>query len=112
MRSRPGSAAAIQADLLPQPDRAIDELEHASIALAGLAAAIDNVIVRPREGMVTWIEMRGEQAELHEAPIDVSVPLGESVFDPAESVILTSATLSVGGELRFHSPSRRHRSHG
>ncbi|MGA8635666.1 MAG: helicase C-terminal domain-containing protein, partial [Candidatus Dormiibacterota bacterium] len=96
-----GSPAGVQADLLPQPDRAEDELEHAAVALAGLAAAVDHVIIRPREGMVAWIEMRGEQAELHEAPVDVSVPLAETVFDPAESVILTSATLSVGGSFDF-----------
>jgi Rad3-related DNA helicase/DNA polymerase III epsilon subunit-like protein len=96
-----GLGGAIQTDLLPQPDRAVDEVEHASMALAGLAAAIDNVVVRPRSGMVTWIEMRGEQAELHEAPVDVSIPLAESVFDPAEAVILTSATLSVGGGFDF-----------
>ena len=96
-----GSPAGMQAELLPQPDRAEDELEHAAVALAGVASAIDHVIVRPRDGMVAWIEMRGEQAELHEAPVDVSVPLAETVFDPAESVILTSATLSVGGSFDF-----------
>ncbi len=96
-----GMAGAVQADLLPQPDRAGDELEYASIALAGLAAAIDHVLCRPRPGMVAWIEMRAEQAELHEAPIDVSGPLAEAVFDPAESVVLTSATLSVAGTFEF-----------
>jgi len=96
-----GVEGAVQADLLPQPDRAGDELEHAAIALAGLAAAIDHVLCRPRPGMVAWIEMRGEQAELHEAPIDVSGPLAEAVFDPAESVVLTSATLSVAGSFDF-----------
>ena len=96
-----GVAGAVQADLLPQPDRAGDELEYASIALAGLAAAIDHVLCRPRPGMVAWIEMRAEQAELHEAPIDVSGPLAEAVFDPAESVVLTSATLSVAGTFEF-----------
>ncbi len=103
---RAGSALAsasggVQIELLPQPDRAGDELEHAAAALAGLAAAIDYVIVRPRAGTVAWIEMRREQAELHEAPIDVSIPLAESVFDPAESVVLTSATLSVAGGFDF-----------
>ena len=98
LASAPGG---VQTELLPQPDRAGDELEHASEALAGLAAAIDHVIVRPRAGTVAWIEMRREQAELHEAPIDVSIPLAESVFDPAESVVLTSATLSVAGGFDF-----------
>jgi Rad3-related DNA helicase len=91
----------MQTALLPQPDRADDELEYAAIALAGIADAIDHVVVSRREGMVSWIEMRGEQAELHEAPVDVSGPLAESVFDPAESVVLTSATLSVAGGFDF-----------
>ena len=95
------AAGAIQADLLPQPDRAGDELEHASVALNALAAAIDHVLCRPRAGMVAWIETRGEQAELHEAPIDVSGPLAEAIFDPAESVVLTSATMSVAGGFDF-----------
>ncbi len=51
--------------------------------------------------MVSWIEMRGEQAELHEAPVDVSIPLAETVFEPTEAVILTSATLSVAGGFDF-----------
>jgi Rad3-related DNA helicase/DNA polymerase III epsilon subunit-like protein len=95
------AAGAIQADLLPQPDRAVDELEHASVALNALAAAVDHVLCRPRAGMVAWIEMRGEQAELHEAPIDVSGPLAETIFDPMESVVLTSATMSVAGSFDF-----------
>jgi ATP-dependent DNA helicase DinG len=96
-----GAAGTIQAELLPQPDRAGDELEHAAAALTGLAAAIDHVLCRPRAGTVAWIEMRGEQAELHEAPIDVAGPLAETIFDPAESVVLTSATLSVAGGFDF-----------
>ena len=95
------TAEGIQTSLLPQPDRAEDELEHAAMALTGLAAAIDHAIVSRREGMVSWIEMRGEQAELHEAPVDVSIPLAETVFDPAKSVVLTSATLSVAGGFDF-----------
>jgi predicted DnaQ family exonuclease/DinG family helicase len=96
-----GHAGAIQADLLPQPDRVGDELEHTAVALTGLAIAIDHVLCRPQAGTVAWIEMRGEQAELHEAPIDVSGPLAETIFDPAESVVLTSATLSVAGGFDF-----------
>ena len=96
-----GMANAVQTQFLPQPEHAGDELEHAAAALAGLAAAIDHVLCRPRPGMVAWIEMRGEQAELHEAPIDVSGPLADTVFEPAESVVLTSATLEVAGGFDF-----------
>jgi Rad3-related DNA helicase/DNA polymerase III epsilon subunit-like protein len=95
------TTGGLQTSLLPQPDRGEDELEHAAMALSGLAAAIDHVIVSRRDGMVSWIEMRGEQAELHEAPVDVSIPLAETVFDPADSVVLTSATLSVAGGFDF-----------
>ncbi|MGA8636011.1 MAG: exonuclease domain-containing protein, partial [Candidatus Dormiibacterota bacterium] len=40
-----GAPAGLQTELLPQPDRADDELEHAAESLAGIAAAIDHVIV-------------------------------------------------------------------
>jgi Rad3-related DNA helicase len=45
--------------------------------------------------------MRAEQAELHEAPIDVADQLRRTVFDRVESAVLTSATLSVAGSFDY-----------
>jgi predicted DnaQ family exonuclease/DinG family helicase len=81
--------------------RGDDELQLAALALTGLAAAVDRVISRPLHGRVAWLELRAEQAELHDAPTDVAEPLRERVFDPADATILTSATLAVGGSFDF-----------
>jgi len=93
--------ATVQAELLPQPERADDELALAAIALRELAGAIERIVCDPRENHVTWLEMRAEQAELHEAPVSVSGPLREHVFDRTDATVLTSATLSVGGSFDF-----------
>lgn len=92
---------SLQAELLPQPDRAEDEAVMAALALSDLADAIEHVVCRPREGYVTWLELRAEQAELHEAPISVAEPLSRGVYARCDSTILTSATLTVGGSFEF-----------
>jgi len=50
---------------------------------------------------VYWIERRGRGRFLQATPIDVSPILAEKLFERLETAILTSATLSVGGEFSF-----------
>ena len=50
---------------------------------------------------VYWIERRGRGTFLQATPIDVSQLLDEKLFDAVDSVILTSATLAVGGAFEF-----------
>ena len=90
-----------QDTLFPQPERVDDELALAATALLDAAAVIERVLIAPREEHVAWLEMRAEQAELHEAPIDVAEQLRRSVFDRVESTVLTSATLAVGGSFDY-----------
>ncbi len=87
--------------LFPQPDRQDDELALAATALLDAAAVVERVVVAPRAEHVAWLELRAEQAELHEAPVDVSEQLRRSVFDRVESTVLTSATLAVGGSFDY-----------
>lgn len=65
---------------------------------AGILASLGNA----PENWVEWIEVSGpvdrRQVSLRRAPIDVSGILRDRLFEPKESVILTSATLSVGGD--------------
>jgi Rad3-related DNA helicase/DNA polymerase III epsilon subunit-like protein len=97
----PDLAGSVQADLLPQPDRADQERLLAAAALDELAAAVERVVLSPRAGHVAWLGLRAEQGELHEAPVSVADTLRESVFARADTVIATSATLAVGGEFEF-----------
>jgi ATP-dependent DNA helicase DinG len=50
---------------------------------------------------VYWFERRGRGIFLAATPIDVSAILRERLFEPFETVILTSATLAVGGRFDF-----------
>jgi ATP-dependent DNA helicase DinG len=50
---------------------------------------------------VYWYERRGRGIFLAATPIDVSQILRERLFDPLDTVILTSATLAVGGSFDY-----------
>jgi ATP-dependent DNA helicase DinG len=50
---------------------------------------------------VYWIERRGRGVFLQATPIDVSAMLKVRLFDSLDTVILTSATLAVGGAFEF-----------
>ena len=50
---------------------------------------------------VYWVERRGRGCFLEATPIDVSSILEEKLFEPLDTVILTSATLAVGGTFDF-----------
>ncbi|MCC6508886.1 MAG: helicase [Pirellulaceae bacterium] len=58
------------------------------------------------EEMVYWAERtltrRGDlRVEMHAAPIDISHHLREKLFQTVPSVIMTSATISIGGQTRL-----------
>jgi ATP-dependent DNA helicase DinG len=50
---------------------------------------------------VYWVERRGRGLYLQATPIDVSSMLAERLFAQLDTVILTSATLAVGGEFEY-----------
>jgi ATP-dependent DNA helicase DinG len=53
------------------------------------------------KSFVYWVERRGRGCFLQATPIDVSQILSEKLFDPIDTVILTSATLAVAGGFEF-----------
>jgi len=54
-----------------------------------------------RRDFVYWIERRGRGRFLLANPIDVAPILAQRLFEPVDTVILTSATLAVGGTLDY-----------
>ena len=60
-------------------------------------------IEKDRTDFVYYVERRGRGTWLHATPIDVAGILDSSLFDRVKSVILTSATLAVGGNFDFTS---------
>lgn len=57
------------------------------------------------DGWVEWIEVSGpterRQVGVYRAPIDVSHILREQLFETKDSVVLTSATLSLAGDFQY-----------
>ncbi len=85
--------------LAPSKEKRL-ELQVCRRGLDELAASVQGIL-RPSpdaEGMVHWVEAgaRPLRATLHRKPLEISDLLAEQLFGPMRSVILTSATLSVG----------------
>ncbi len=71
-----------------------------------LAEETELVISEQPDDMVRWVESGRKSKHrltLHAAPLDVSALMNESVYQTMDSVVLTSATLSVGGSFDFWS---------
>ena len=61
-----------------------------------------NFLFESSEGnFVYWFERRAKGVFVAATPIDVSALLRERLFEPFETIILTSATLAVGGRFDF-----------
>ena len=93
--------AVVQEELLPQPEAVDDELELVAAGLDSAAEAVERILCAPRPGYVRWLELRAEQAELHEAPVEVGDAIASRLFDRVEAVVLTSATLEVARSFDF-----------
>ncbi|MCP4712584.1 MAG: helicase [Planctomycetes bacterium] len=94
-------------DMLRQIGRSIeDEQEHAEIdsymqRCREFAYGVEQFINQQLVDHVYWVETRrrrsGPFAALCASPLDIGPTMKKVMFDPSESVILTSATLSTSG---------------
>jgi len=96
-----------------------EEINKLAGRAAELRQALETILESREHNLVFWWERRGRGVFLEASPVDVSAILRERVFDRVESVILTSATLAVGGKFDFlksrlgvqHAKERIHPSH-
>ncbi|MBN6188641.1 ATP-dependent DNA helicase DinG [Aneurinibacillus sp. BA2021] len=69
------------------------------------ASLLHDMLLTEDEDYVYWVELDTRSTRkslfLQRVPIDVSVPLRERFFDKKESIILTSATLSVNSSFAY-----------
>jgi ATP-dependent DNA helicase DinG len=75
-----------------------------------LAMAIRQWLAQALEGQVYWVDTdnkRGLRLDLVSAPVDVGPALHEQLYSKVPTVILTSATLSVGGRSGFRHVQNR-----
>ncbi|MEN0110889.1 MAG: helicase C-terminal domain-containing protein, partial [Planctomycetota bacterium] len=80
--------------------------------LVALAGAIESWRTQADDASVYWMDARTTRrglprVALGAAPLDIGPALREQLFDTVSSVILTSATLAVGGEPRAPSQGRK-----
>jgi Rad3-related DNA helicase len=91
----------------------LNAVSRVSAALRGLpvsaAAVVEARIVRlveltsrPDLGQVTWVGFgRDGRSTIRRAPLDVGPLLADAIFEDRDSVILTSATLSLNGSFEY-----------
>src|SRR5580698_1890918 len=68
---------------------------------ADLRREFEFLLESEEKSYVYWYERRGRGIVLTATPIDVSEILREKLFDQFDTVVLTSATLAVGGRFDF-----------
>jgi len=69
----------------------------------GLGQLLEAFLDQSLPDQVYWIQREGKRRQivLHSAPIEVAPVLADTLFKPLPSVIMTSATLAVGGRLDY-----------
>jgi ATP-dependent DNA helicase DinG len=84
---------------------ALDERPEALNALANRAQELHSELGwlarADDEGHVFYVEVRGRGIFVKATPIDVAERLQELLFEPLRAVVLTSATLTVGGSFSY-----------
>ena len=76
------------------------ELQRYGDQLEAVGTDLKDFITQEKDGCVYWVEIesrRRKKVLLRCAPLDVGPYLKRTLFDEYESVVLTSATLSLGG---------------
>jgi ATP-dependent DNA helicase DinG len=80
------------------------ELTAAAERCRGLAVGLRTWLAQELDGQVYWVELSGERVrriELASAPIEVGPALEDHLYSNVPTVVMTSATLSVGGRGGF-----------
>ncbi len=94
-------------DAEPSPESAAEDLaiavRSAMRSLADVFGGLERMIFEPDPQTVYWVEIRPiqEQISLHAAPLEVGPLVERFLWHEKESVIMTSATLTTGGEFDY-----------
>ena len=77
------------------------EIESLIRRLRQIRFDLEFIVTGPDKKFVYWLERRGRGVFLRASPIDVAGLLQDKLFDEVPTVVLTSATLSSGGNFAF-----------
>ena len=95
-----GALRRLEAELAAVKGRP-EELLTMARRTAELRGELAFLVETDQHGFVYWYERRGKGVFLAATPIDVSEILREKLFETFETVVLTSATLAVGGQFDY-----------
>lgn len=89
-----------------------EKVEFSAVAnrCVALAISIRQWLAQELEDQVYWVDVSGEQGRrvnLASAPIDVGPGLRDELYDKVPTVIMTSATMSIGGTAGFRHIQQR-----
>lgn len=93
------------------PDKLKEKVADNLLDIGGIEGRLQTIsdallfFINDGEGYCRWIETSsgqwGNQAKLCAAPLDISTHVKETILDKLKTVIVTSATLTVGGDFAY-----------
>jgi len=95
-----GALNALETEIAALPAKG-EELIGVARRAAELRGEVKFLLESSERNYVYWFERRGKGAFLAATPIDVSAILREHLFEVFDTIVLTSATLAVGGRFDF-----------
>ena len=88
---------------IPERDDLVSSLNSAARYYEGMVTNLDGLVSKPDPQMIYWCEVRqdGERVSLHAAPLHVGPLVEKHLWNTKASVVMTSATLTTGGEFDY-----------
>lgn len=90
---------------LPLPseemDEKLDDIQNAALELKNSRNLLEEIITSPGGETIYWLEAGARGVTLRSAPLDVGQLLGTTLFASCDCIVLTSATLQVGGSFNY-----------
>ncbi len=88
---------------VPELDAMLQDLAASILRLRAMRDQIGQIVFKPSENQVCWLERNTERdvLSLNAAPLRVGDLVRQHLFGQKEAVILTSATLCVGGKFDY-----------
>ena len=96
-----GAFEGIEPNTIPDQDSLTSDLERVGQALSEIRAQLGEILSNPQESGIYWArrERNSTDVTLNSAPLRVGDTLNRLLYEENDTVILTSATLTVAGSL-------------
>ncbi len=95
--------ADLTVDVAPELESLLFRLHNLHERLDGAITALDSFIRQPADNAIYWLELdrKAETLIVHITPLHVGPLLQEHVWKRKRSVVVTSATLRIGGDFEY-----------